>query len=72
MSVEKRGVLVYNEVIRRRYKMITKYKDNPIIKPRDVKPSMDGYQVLGSFNPGCEPWEGYVRVPVYRFEVGEF
>jgi len=67
--------------------MITKHKDNPIIKPSDVKPSMDGYQVLGSFNPGavnfgdeillllrtserCEPREGYVRVPVYRFEGG--
>jgi predicted GH43/DUF377 family glycosyl hydrolase len=67
--------------------MITKHKDNPIIKPSDVKPSMDGYQVLGSFNPGavnfgdeillllrtserCEPREGYVRVPAYRFEGG--
>jgi predicted GH43/DUF377 family glycosyl hydrolase len=48
---------------------------------------MEGYRVLGAFNPGavnfgdqililmrvsegCEPQEGYVCVPVYRFEGG--
>ena len=33
--------------------MITKYEKNPIITPADVKPSMEGYRVLGSFNPGA-------------------
>lgn len=33
--------------------MITKYKNSPIITPADVKPSMEGYKVLGSFNPGA-------------------
>ncbi|MDO9543400.1 MAG: glycoside hydrolase family 130 protein [Kiritimatiellia bacterium] len=67
--------------------MITKYKKNPIVKPSDVKPSLEGYQVKGAFNPGatvyndevlllirtaenCEPREGYVRLPVYRFKNG--
>lgn len=67
--------------------MITKYEKNPLIKPTDVKPSMEGYKVLGSFNPGavnfgdeiilllrvsegCEPREGYIRVPIYRLEGG--
>jgi predicted GH43/DUF377 family glycosyl hydrolase len=64
-----------------------KYENNPIITPRDVKPSREGYRVLGAFNPGatnlcgeillllrvaegCEPREGYIRVPTYRFEDG--
>lgn len=67
--------------------MITKCKDNPVVKPSDVTPSLDGYRVLGAFNPGatlfndeillllrvaegCEPREGYIRAPVYRFEKG--
>jgi len=67
--------------------MITKYENNPIITPADVKPSIEGYKVLGSFNPGavnfgdeillllrvsegCEPREGYIRVPTYRFGGG--
>jgi predicted GH43/DUF377 family glycosyl hydrolase len=33
--------------------MIIKYKGNPIIKPMDVKPSIEGYKVLGAFNPGA-------------------
>ncbi|MFC1503910.1 glycoside hydrolase family 130 protein [Spirochaetota bacterium] len=33
--------------------MIEKYKNNPIIRPADVKPSMEGYRVLGAFNPGA-------------------
>lgn len=33
--------------------MITKHKSNPIIKPGDVKPSIEGYRVLGVFNPGA-------------------
>ena len=68
--------------------MITKYENNPVVKPADVKPSMDGYHVKGAFNPGatafndeilllmrtaenCEPKEGYVRLPVYRFDGGK-
>jgi predicted GH43/DUF377 family glycosyl hydrolase len=65
--------------------MIRKYKMNPIVRPADVKPSLEGYRVQGAFNPGatmfgdeillllrvaetCEPREGYIRVPVYRFD----
>ncbi|MBC8520864.1 MAG: glycoside hydrolase family 130 protein [Candidatus Syntrophoarchaeum sp.] len=33
--------------------MIIKHKSNPIIKPGDVKPSIEGYKVLGAFNPGA-------------------
>ena len=33
--------------------MIYKHAQNPIINPDDVKPSMDGYRVLGAFNPGA-------------------
>lgn len=67
--------------------MIARHKSNPIIKPSDVKPSLEGYKVLGTFNPGainfgdevilllrvaegCEPKEGYIRTPIYRFENG--
>lgn len=33
--------------------MIRKYEGNPVIKPSDVKPSMEGYVVHGAFNPGA-------------------
>ena len=33
--------------------MIKKHPNNPVIKPDDVKPSMEGYRVLGAFNPGA-------------------
>ena len=33
--------------------MITKHSANPVIKPADVKPSMDQYRVLGAFNAGA-------------------
>ena len=33
--------------------MIAKHKDNPIIEPADVKPSVGEYRVLGAFNPGA-------------------
>ena len=33
--------------------MIEKYEGNPVIKPADVKPSREGYVVLGAFNPGA-------------------
>jgi predicted GH43/DUF377 family glycosyl hydrolase len=65
--------------------MIEKYENNPIIQPSDVTPSLEGYKVVGAFNPGairykdeiilllrvaerCEPKEGYVRTPIYKFE----
>ena len=68
--------------------MIVKAKENPLINPGDVKPSAEGFRVLGAFNPGatryqdeillllrvaetCEPKQGVVRVPVYRFEHGK-
>lgn len=68
--------------------MLYKAEENPVVKPTDVKPSMDGYEVLGAFNPGatlfkeeillllrvserCTQKQGYVRVPVYRFDNGK-
>ena len=33
--------------------MIIKHADNPLIKPGDVVPSLEGYRVLGAFNPGA-------------------
>ncbi len=33
--------------------MIKKHHDNPIIKPLHVKPSFEGYKVVGAFNPGA-------------------
>ena len=33
--------------------MFIRCEKNPIIRPEDVKPSSDGYQVIGAFNPGA-------------------
>ncbi len=33
--------------------IIKKFEKNPIISPADVKPSLEGYKVLGAFNPGA-------------------
>jgi len=33
--------------------MIKKYENNPVIKPSDVNPSLEGYKVVGAFNPGA-------------------
>jgi predicted GH43/DUF377 family glycosyl hydrolase len=33
--------------------MFIRCEKNPIIRPEDVKPSIDGYQVIGAFNPGA-------------------
>jgi len=33
--------------------MIKKYENNPVVKPSDVKPSLEGYKVVGAFNPGA-------------------
>jgi predicted GH43/DUF377 family glycosyl hydrolase len=30
-----------------------KYSGNPVVRPADVKPSLDGYRVMGAFNPGA-------------------
>jgi len=68
--------------------MITKHEKNPLIVPANVNPSLQGYKVLGSFNPGatkfndevilllrvaenCDQKDGFVRMPVYRFENGK-
>ena len=32
---------------------VTRFEENPIITPADVKPSREGYRVLGAFNPGA-------------------
>ena len=40
--------------------MIQKHKKNPIIKPSDVKPSREGYKVLGAFNPGATVYKDEV------------
>ena len=34
-------------------KIISRYPNNPIISPKNVKPSADGLKVLGAFNPGA-------------------
>jgi predicted GH43/DUF377 family glycosyl hydrolase len=33
--------------------LIKKHPQNPLINPEDIKPSMEGYKVLGAFNPGA-------------------
>ncbi len=33
--------------------MIRKFEQNPVIKPSSVKPSLEGYKVVGAFNPGA-------------------
>ena len=33
--------------------MIKKYENNPVIKQSDVHPSLEGYKVVGAFNPGA-------------------
>jgi predicted GH43/DUF377 family glycosyl hydrolase len=40
--------------------MITKYENNPVIRPSDVKPSLEGYRVLGAFNPGAVAFGGEI------------
>ncbi len=36
--------------------MLKKYEHNPVIAPAHVKPSREGYRVLGAFNPGATKW----------------
>jgi len=33
--------------------MIERHRSNPLVKPADVKPSGEGFRVLGAFNPGA-------------------
>ena len=33
--------------------MFTRCSSNPVVKPSDVKPSLEGYQVVGAFNPAA-------------------
>ena len=47
--------------------MIKKHPNNPVIKPADVKPSMEGYRVLGAFNPGATIYNDEVVNPIPIF-----
>jgi predicted GH43/DUF377 family glycosyl hydrolase len=38
--------------------MFTRHPDNPIISPRDVKPSRPDFEVIGAFNAGAALYEG--------------
>jgi hypothetical protein len=40
--------------------MIAKYANNSIVTPADVKPSLEGYKVLGAFNPGAVNLRGEI------------
>ena len=40
--------------------MFNRCSSNPVIKPSDVKPSLDGYQVVGAFNPAATIFNGEV------------
>jgi predicted GH43/DUF377 family glycosyl hydrolase len=33
--------------------MEIRYEENPVVRPRDVRPSLPGYRVMGAFNPGA-------------------
>jgi predicted GH43/DUF377 family glycosyl hydrolase len=37
-----------------------KYEGNPVVKPEDVKPSLEGYKVRGAFNPGAVAFENEI------------
>ena len=38
--------------------MIQRFSNNPLISPRDVKPSRPDFEVLSAFNPGAASYEG--------------
>ncbi len=40
--------------------MIVKHSENPLITPADVKPSTEGYTVLGAFNPGATVYQNEI------------
>jgi len=33
--------------------MIEKYSGNPVVRPSQVRPTLEGYRVMGAFNPGA-------------------
>ena len=50
-SNAQRGMSILDK--REEKNMLNRYRENPIIAPGDVKPSADGFIVLGAFNPGA-------------------
>lgn len=40
--------------------LVLRYKDNPIITPADIKPSIDGFEVIGAFNAAAFEYEGKI------------
>ncbi len=40
--------------------MFKRCSSNPVIKPSDIKPSLDGYQVVGAFNPAAAVYKDEV------------
>jgi beta-1,2-mannobiose phosphorylase / 1,2-beta-oligomannan phosphorylase len=40
--------------------LISRHPGNPLIKPSDIPPSADGYQVLGAFNPAAAEYKGEI------------
>ena len=40
--------------------MLKRCEQNPLICPSDVKPSAEGYRVVGAFNPGAVLFNGEV------------
>ena len=64
--------------------MLTRCPSNPVVKPADVKPSLEGYQVVGAFNPAATIFKDQIIlllrvaencIPVegkYRVPVYEF
>ncbi|MCK4661731.1 MAG: glycoside hydrolase family 130 protein [Bacteroidales bacterium] len=40
--------------------MVKRHPNNPVIKPSMVKPSTEGYNVLGAFNPGATVYNGQI------------
>lgn len=39
---------------------VYRYEENPLITPKDVEPSMDGFEVIGAFNAGVTTFQGEV------------
>ena len=36
---------------------ITRFEENPLIKPADIKPYIDGFEVVCTFNAGCTVYQ---------------
>lgn len=39
---------------------VTRYPENPLVKPSDVKPSLKGYEVICAFNAGVAQYNGEI------------